>query len=314
MHARFRALRPLTLALALAIALGGGLFVRQGSAPVAEAAPPAAPVVEVAMRNTSFQPSTLTIAPGTTVRWTNYDPIGHDVSGTFNGTQVRSPLLGTGQTFEYTFNEPGVFDYLCNPHRVVMKGRITVEGPPSGGRLFPETGKTVSGRFLAYWQANGLEFGDPGVTERESLALFGFPISDVITEKIDGKDYEVQYFERARFELHTDGATGQPIVLLGQFGRILHPADPPVAQKPGARYFPETGHNVDGRFLEYWNQNGGLPIFGYPLSEPIQEQLGDGNTYTVQYFERARFELHPGNQPPYDVLLGQFGRLIYGQR
>jgi hypothetical protein len=32
----------------------------------------------------------------------------------------------------------------------------------------------------------------------------------------------------------------------------------------------------------------------------------------VQYFERARFELHPDNAPPYDVLLGQFGRRIVG--
>jgi hypothetical protein len=38
--------------------------------------------------------------------------------------------------------------------------------------------------------------------------------------------------------------------------------------------------------------------------------LEDGNVYTVQYFERARFEYHPENAPPYDVLLGQFGRQI----
>jgi hypothetical protein len=33
----------------------------------------------------------------------------------------------------------------------------------------------------------------------------------------------------------------------------------------------------------------------------------------VQYFERARFEHHPENAPPYDVLLGQFGRSILAE-
>ncbi len=39
----------------------------------------------------------------------------------------------------------------------------------------------------------------------------------------------------------------------------------------------------------------------------------DGKAYTVQYFERARFEWHPENPAPYDVLLGQFGRQILAQ-
>ena len=39
----------------------------------------------------------------------------------------------------------------------------------------------------------------------------------------------------------------------------------------------------------------------------------DGRTYRVQYFERARFEEHPENQPPFDVLLGQFGRQILAE-
>ena len=56
--------------------------------------------------------------------------------------------------------------------------------------------------------------------------------------------------------------------------------------------------------------NGGLPQFGYPLSEELTETLEDGKPYTVQYFERARFEYHPENPAPYDVLLGQFGRRI----
>ena len=76
--------------------------------------------------------------------------------------------------------------------------------------------------------------------------------------------------------------------------------------------FPETGQCVQEPFLTYWRTHGGLAIHGYPLSAASPEQLEDGKTYLVQYFERARFEYHPGNPAPYDVLLGQFGRTILG--
>ncbi len=70
-----------------------------------------------------------------------------------------------------------------------------------------------------------------------------------------------------------------------------------------------TGFTVCGRFLEYWLQNGNLAQQGYPISEPrLEVSKTNGKTYTVQYFERAVFELHPENQRPYDVLLSLLGR------
>jgi hypothetical protein len=170
-------------------------------------------------------------------------------------------------------------------------------------QCFPQTGKCLQGRFLDYWLAHG------------GLAINGYPITNEQTEKLeDGKDYLVQWFERVRMEYHPESANPQYQVLLGQFGRILHPADPPVAAQPGQRFFMETGHNVPADFAAYWDANGGLAQFGYPLSEIIKETLEDGKTYDVQYFERARFERHPENQPPYNVLLGQFGRKILDQK
>lgn len=81
------------------------------------------------------------------------------------------------------------------------------------------------------------------------------------------------------------------------------------AQGPQATCFPETtGQCIQGRFLDYWSSNGGLPVFGYPLAEARQEVNRDtGQTYLTQWFERARFELHPENPKPYDVLLGRIG-------
>ncbi len=81
----------------------------------------------------------------------------------------------------------------------------------------------------------------------------------------------------------------------------------------------DTGYKVCGRFLEYWRQNGGLAQQGLPVTPVIEEKqplapYGDGKTYKVQYFERARFELHPLNKPPYDVLLGLVGRESFKTR
>src|SRR5690348_11539504 len=64
-----------------------------------------------------------------------------------------------------------------------------------------------------------------------------------------------------------------------------------------------TGHDVAARFQSFYDQSGGLPVFGYALSGPVYE-----NNLFVQYFERQRFEWHPENAgTPYEVLLGRLG-------
>jgi hypothetical protein len=107
------------------------------------------------------------------------------------------------------------------------------------------------------------------------------------------------------------------VLVLAAFvsGGILHPFNRVASfAQAGCQTFPETGKAVCGRFLEYWQSNGGVAQHGYPISDEFREISSlNGQTYTVQYFERARFEAHPGNQAPYDVLLGQFGRLILGR-
>ncbi len=84
------------------------------------------------------------------------------------------------------------------------------------------------------------------------------------------------------------------------------PAFDPVANpnQSGVAFFPETRHTLRGTLRGYWEQSGGLPVFGYPISEEFSETTPDG-TYTVQYFERNRLELHPEKPAPYNVLLGR---------
>ncbi|EFO79910.1 peptidase S8 and S53 subtilisin kexin sedolisin [Oscillochloris trichoides DG-6] len=82
---------------------------------------------------------------------------------------------------------------------------------------------------------------------------------------------------------------------------------PPESVGADRLYFPETQHSLGGGFRQYWEMNGGLSIFGFPISEEFTELGGDGQNYTVQYFERHRFEFHPELAPPYNVLLSRIG-------
>ncbi|HUY99398.1 MAG TPA: hypothetical protein VMU89_03545 [Thermomicrobiaceae bacterium] len=77
---------------------------------------------------------------------------------------------------------------------------------------------------------------------------------------------------------------------------------PAAAAAPVQVYFPQTGHAVGYGFLDTWQQGGGIPSFGYPLTDEIRQ-----NGLTVQYFERAVFEYHPGNAPGWTVELRRLG-------
>jgi peptidoglycan/xylan/chitin deacetylase (PgdA/CDA1 family) len=84
------------------------------------------------------------------------------------------------------------------------------------------------------------------------------------------------------------------------------------APGPDAVYFPQTGHWLSHGFLSYWNSFGGLPVFGYPISDEFTDPQSG---FVTQYFERARFEWHPGAWPSrYDVLLGRLGSELAQQQ
>ncbi len=186
-------------------------------------------------------------------------------------------------------------------------------------RYFPETGHNLRGRFLEYWATNG------------GLMVFGFPLTIEHQAINSSGDYTpAQYTERQRFEYHAEH--GRPYdVLLGRLGAellALQGRDPTAIPRAepisGCRYFVETGHNVcnqePGRgFLSYWQAHGldfadagvsnreSLALFGYPLTEAALETNSSGDTVVTQWFERARFEWHPTNPQPFNVLLGRLG-------
>ncbi|MCS6882817.1 MAG: hypothetical protein RMK84_09750 [Oscillochloridaceae bacterium] len=85
-------------------------------------------------------------------------------------------------------------------------------------------------------------------------------------------------------------------------GALLIPGNGAVSAQDSERCFPETGHCISGPIRQFWERNGGLAVFGFPLG-PQQEEFIEGKRIQAQWFERNRIELHPENQPPYNVLL-----------
>src|SRR5688500_17198124 len=179
-------------------------------------------------------------------------------------------------------------------------------------RTFQETGKTVRGKFLAYWESHG------------GLAQQGFPISEEMEERsdTDGKTYTVQYFERAVFELHSENRPPHDVLLslLGvfEYRRKYGSAGAPNqrASTDNPFLFRETGKTLGGKFRAYWETHGGLPQQGFAISDEFQERSElDGKTYTVQYFERAVFELHPENAgTEHEVLLSHLGKFQHDRK
>jgi manganese oxidase len=86
---------------------------------------------QVICKNNKFVPDTLTVKVGTTVTWVNQDGYVHTVtSGT--SPSDRSGLfdsgnLNGGETFSFTFDKAGTYDYFCIPHfSLGMIGKIIV--------------------------------------------------------------------------------------------------------------------------------------------------------------------------------------------
>jgi hypothetical protein len=175
----------------------------------------------------------------------------------------------------------------------VNAGQQPVCSPPGGPQQ-------ISSRFRPHYDQYG------------GLEIFGRPISPELL--ISGRPS--QWFERALLEFWSEHAPPYDIQgeLLGViFTRgIVFPKQTPFVSRPGLRYFAETSHGVREPFLSFWEQRGGLMIFGYPISDEVQERLPEdlpNQTHTVQYFERVRLELHIEQSAPV-IRIGLLGSAL----
>ncbi|MEX2014378.1 MAG: plastocyanin/azurin family copper-binding protein [Candidatus Saccharimonadales bacterium] len=75
-----------------------------------------------------FETTFLKIKKGTKVTWINNGNVGHDVTSADSSRNggLGSQLLGSGDSYEFTFEEAGIYEYFCTPHSTEMRGVITV--------------------------------------------------------------------------------------------------------------------------------------------------------------------------------------------
>jgi len=173
-------------------------------------------------------------------------------------------------------------------------GALNVQAQTPASQYFPQTGHTVQGDFLRFFNSHG------------GLEIFGYPLTEAFVE--NGR--QVQYFQKVKMEAHPENPDPRKVEL-GLLGTQLGYAAPPIpdaqvppANDPNRRHYPETGHTVVYAFLQYFDAHGGLAIFGYPITEFKQE-----SGRFVQYFQRARLEWHPEMPPDKRVQLGNLGEI-----
>jgi hypothetical protein len=278
----------------------------------------------------NFQPIVLGLFPGTNRGWASI--LGCDAPGKSSaGQRTRFDNGSFTRDAGGTSIVPNTYALLSEdvqwaagegrPLRYSAETLPTdrVSGAQPGGRYFPETGHTIAGRFKQYYETRGLELGDRGNSARESLALFGFPISEPFTEMNPdtGALLMTQYFERARMEYHPDNPEPYKVLLgrlgasslISRAGTITRPTGIVPPTPPACDTFIETGYDLCPPLKSFWQSNGGLAVYGYPITAARDEtSQTDAKTYLTQWFERERLEHHPElSGTPYEVLLGLLG-------
>ena len=82
--------------------------------------------VQIAYRNITISPDTLRVKVGTTIHWSNFDSVTHNVTSESGPQHFASPSLPAGKGFSVTLTKPGKIDYECTIHPATMNGTIEV--------------------------------------------------------------------------------------------------------------------------------------------------------------------------------------------
>jgi subtilisin family serine protease len=208
----------------------------------------------------------------------NYSLVGVGITSKLTAKVDITVVAGTGNSGQ---------SVIKGTIRGANGGSVTAHLNPSVGVAGPE--QTAQADAGGAYSFTNLASGIYALSVTASGALPAGPF----TVQVDGTATDVKTIDITI-------ATQRPQA----FDRV-----PQLFNTPTLLWFPEVGHSLKGPFLKFWQQHGGLAIFGYPISEEFPETSAtDGKTYTVQYFERNRFEYHPefassGN----DVLMGLLG-------
>ncbi|GAC1646880.1 MAG: hypothetical protein NVS4B8_19350 [Herpetosiphon sp.] len=225
---------------------------------------------------------------------------------------------------------------LATPYRIQL-GRVddeTLQREGRNWRSFPvatgsgkdcmqfrETGHSVCGQFLRNWREHGLELGDRGISYRESLALWGLPLSEPEQEQnIDGDMVLTQHFERARMELHANAQ-----VQLSRLGAALVPlhmkilavndfhgqlsTGRKVAEKPvgGAAYLAAYLKQRRQQTPYSLTVHAGDMVGASPLVSSLFKDQP-----TMEFMNMVGFDVGTSGNHEFDKGIGEYKRLVEG--
>ena len=232
-----------------------------------------------------------------------------------SGKAVKSsPAVGADGTV-YVGADDGRF-YALNPNDGSTKWSFATGGAINGAPAIASNGLiyfgSMDGSVYVLNQAGTMvsSYKTDGPIDGSSPAIAADG-----TVYIGSRDNNLYAFvEGGATPTATSAAAATPVATVTP----VPPAATPVPALPtdraaplaGAQYFPETGHNVRGAFLAFFNAQGGLEQHGYPRTEELVE-----GGKTVQYFQRSRFEYFPQFAgTPYEVQLGLIGDEVTASR
>jgi len=161
------------------------------------------------------------------------------------------------------------------------------------GRYYPETGHTLDGRFVAFFDTHG------------GAGLLGYPITESFALPASGKT--VQYLENARLELGTGGVVQARLgALLAGTPSSMPTPEPGAAEQPGCRLIAPSEIPICHAFLAFYDANGGTQQFGLPVSEFRME-----GERIVQYFEYFRLDWYPEGESGGEMRVAPLGRMHF---
>ncbi len=212
-------------------------------------------------------------ADGVKPGWTSGAGVCQVIDAKRDGRHIMAAILNTANVFtdardlmNYAMRD---FSWEPSGHAGDTPDRVVVSGAASGLEwYFPYTGHSVSGAYLTYFRKHG---GYAGLGPPE-------------TEAVDVDGSLTQYFAAQQLVYNPVAHVVLPVHLglAAAPGRDWLLPVKKVRNTADTRYYPQTGHSVTNRFLQFYLAHGGPSTFGLPISEKREV-----NGRLVQYFENA---------------------------
>jgi len=204
--------------LAVLAAVGAPLLLIAPALRTRAAVPVTRPhaTIQVAIQNFAFSPQTLTVAPGTTVVWTNKDTAPHTVTSD-RGAWTDSGTLSTGKTFSLTMTKPGTYAYHCAVHPN-MVATLTVSQsatPATGGAGSPgmsmmgPMGTTKMTSFTGYYDDHTVRYLSTDTSNKDEAMRDHINYAPVLAKSL-AQTSDIYFVTNAAFAGHGAVFGSQP--------------------------------------------------------------------------------------------------------